>query len=160
MSVHVLESITTVPVDLPTCWSFFSDPGNLARITPPSMGFEITSGAEGRMYPGQIITYKVKPLLGIPVTWVTEITQVREQEFFIDEQRIGPYRFWHHKHFFRAVEGGVEMTDVVHYSLPFEPFSLFMVPLVKSKLRGIFEYREKVISRLFSDDRKSATQTF
>ena len=101
------------------------------------------------MYAGQLITYKVTPMMGIPLTWVTEITQVREGAFFIDEQRFGPYKLWHHEHFFREVDGGVEMTDVVHYALPLDPFSRIMLPFVRKKLNHIFQYRQEAIEKIF-----------
>ena len=96
----------TLPIPLREAWDFFSDPGNLPRITPPWLGFEVTSEPPPRMYPGMVLTYRVRPLLGIPVSWMTEITQVSEPEYFIDEQRFGPYRLWHHEHRFEEAPGG------------------------------------------------------
>jgi len=116
------------------------------------MGFQITSGPEEKMYPGQIITYRVKPLFGIAVKWVTEITHSREFSFFVDEQRSGPYKFWHHKHFFKQVTGGVEMTDLVHYALPFGLPGRMVHFMVESKLQEIFKYRNAVISKIFSGE--------
>lgn len=117
------------------------------------MGFEITSKNEGqKMYAGMIITYKVRPLLNIPVTWVTEITQVREGEYFIDNQKSGPYRFWHHQHFIKEIEGGVEMTDIVNYSAPFGFIGLVAEKLfINKKVKKIFEYREKKLFELFGE---------
>jgi ligand-binding SRPBCC domain-containing protein len=149
MKVYSYKSIQLIPTDIRTCWDFFSSPENLQKITPPSMGFRITSEREEKTYPGQIITYTVKPLFGIPLTWVTEITQVKELEYFIDEQRFGPYRFWHHKHFFRQVEGGVEMTDLVHYGLPFGFAGRIARVFVEKKLKSIFDYRSGVIRTIF-----------
>jgi len=149
MKIKTLTKVQFIPVDAGFCWDFFSDPANLTKITPPSMGFRITS-APGGMYAGQIITYRVCPVAGIPVTWVTEITQVKKGEYFIDEQRFGPYKFWHHKHFFTEVPGGVEMTDIVHYALPFDPLSRVFLPFVKKKLEEIFQYRSKYIETEFS----------
>jgi ligand-binding SRPBCC domain-containing protein len=100
-----------IPIGLSAAWDFFSDPRNLGRMTPPSLAIEITSEPPPRMHPGMIITYTVRPLLGIPVRWVTEITHVREPNLFVDEQRFGPYRFWHHQHHFREVDGGIEISD-------------------------------------------------
>jgi ligand-binding SRPBCC domain-containing protein len=152
MKVYTLESTLLIPADIHSCWDFFSSPANLQKITPPSMGFKITSEPEDKMYPGQIITYKVKPLLGIAVTWVTEITHVSEFNFFVDEQRSGPYRFWHHKHFFNPVAGGVEMTDLVHYALPFGLAGRLVHFVVESKLQEIFEYRNAVVGKVFSGE--------
>ena len=119
-----------VKTDLQTCWDFFSSPANLKRITPSYMGFDVKTEVPAQMYEGLIIAYTVKPLLGIPVEWVTEITHVKDKSFFVDEQRKGPYTMWHHEHHFKAVEGGVEMTDIVSYIIPLgflgklvEPFS-------------------------------------
>ena len=140
-----------LPISLQTAWDFLSEPQNLATITPKSMGFEITSKNEGQnMYPGMIITYKVRPLFNIPVIWVTEITQVREGEFFIDNQKSGPYRFWHHQHFLRETEGGVEMTDIINYKAPFGFIGLLAEKLfINKKVKGIFKYREKKLFELF-----------
>jgi len=149
MKINVFTSTLFIPADTATCWSFFSDPRNLAKITPASMGFRIIHDPGPSMYAGQLITYKVTPMMGIPLTWVTEITQVREGAFFIDEQRFGPYKLWHHEHFFREVDGGVKMTDVVHYALPLDPFSRIMLPFVRKKLNHIFQYRQEAIEKIF-----------
>ena len=150
MAFYQLVKEQLIPASITEVWEFISSPENLREITPEYMGFDITSkNLPDKMYPGMIISYRVKPLPGIPMTWVTEITQVREKEFFIDEQRFGPYRFWHHKHFFRPVDGGVEMTDTVHYALPFDPFSRIMLPVVWKRLEEIFTYREIMIEKIF-----------
>lgn len=115
------------------------------------MGFKITSDpGDGKMYPGQIISYVVSPVLGIPMSWATEITHVLDKSYFVDEQRFGPYRFWHHQHWFREVEGGIEMTDIVNYGLPLGFIGRLANTLfVKSKLMEIFDYREKVVLQFF-----------
>ncbi|HEY9114183.1 MAG TPA: SRPBCC family protein [Bacteroidales bacterium] len=140
-----------LPISLQTAWDFLSDPQNLKTITPKSMGFEITSKNDGqKMYPGMIITYKVRPMLNIPVNWVTEITQVREGEYFIDNQKYGPYSFWHHQHYLKEIEGGVEMTDIVNYAAPFGIVGLMAEKIfINKKVRGIFKYREKKLLELF-----------
>lgn len=151
MKVYKLEKNITVNTDLKSCWEFFANPSNLKKITPGYMDFNIFDSDRDKMYPGQIIQYYVKPFLGIRMTWVTEITQVRENNFFIDEQRVGPYKFWHHKHYFKSVEAGVEMRDVVHYALPYGPLGrLVHVLFVKRKLQDIFEYRTQIIKSLFN----------
>src|SRR5690606_37400643 len=99
-------------------WEFIANPKNLAIITPPDMGFKTLSGDEKQMFPGQIIHYTITPLFGLKFEWVTEITHVSGKSFFVDEQRYGPYKFWHHKHFLNEIEGGIEMEDIVHYKLP------------------------------------------
>lgn len=139
-----------VPARLDEVWDFFSSPANLSKITPPGMGFIITSPPQPGMYPGMFISYKVSPFLGIKLNWVTEITHVREKLFFVDEQRRGPYSIWHHEHHFREVEGGVEMHDILHYQVPLGILGTLADHLfVKNKVRGIFSFREKRIRELF-----------
>jgi ligand-binding SRPBCC domain-containing protein len=146
MATYILQRTQQLPISLEKAWDFFSSPKNLKAISPEYMGFNILSGADKRTYPGQIIEYTVKPVLGIPMYWMTEITQVREMEFFIDEQRVGPYAMWHHQHFFKAIEGGVEMEDVIHYRLPLGPLgSIAHALFVKRQLEGIFAYRFKTL---------------
>ncbi|WMX12746.1 MULTISPECIES: SRPBCC family protein [unclassified Aureispira] len=148
MSTYTLQRTQQLPISLEKAWDFFSSPKNLKAITPDYMGFNILSGADKRTYPGQIIEYTVKPVLGIPMYWMTEITQVRELEFFIDEQRVGPYAMWHHQHFFKRIEGGVEMEDIVHYRLPLGPLGNIAHALfVKRQLEGIFDYRFKTLEK-------------
>jgi ligand-binding SRPBCC domain-containing protein len=141
--VYSLKTVQNLPVSLEKAWDFFSRPDNLKEITPSNLGFNIISRHQGdRMYAGQIIEYKVSPLLGIPLYWMTEITQVENLKYFIDEQRYGPYSLWHHQHHFKAIEGGVEMTDIVHYKVPFWFLGdIANVILVKSELRKIFDFR-------------------
>jgi ligand-binding SRPBCC domain-containing protein len=138
-------------VSLDTAWDFFSSPANLKDITPASMGFNIISQHHGeKMYAGQIIEYKVKPVLGIPLYWMTEITHVEDKKYFVDEQRFGPYSLWHHQHHFKAVIDGVEMTDIVHYKLPFWFLGDIANELfVQQQLKGIFDYRYKKVEELF-----------
>ena len=149
--VYSIKTVQQIPVDIDTAWDFFSRPANLKEITPANLGFHIISHHHGEeMYAGQIIEYTVKPLLGIPLYWMTEITQVADKKYFIDEQRYGPYSLWHHQHHFRVIDGGVEMTDIVHYKMPFWFLgdianSLF----VQAQLRHIFEYRYKVVEERF-----------
>jgi ligand-binding SRPBCC domain-containing protein len=116
------------------------------------MGFTITSGADREMYAGQIIQYIVTPIFGIKAKWVSEITQVVDKKYFIDEQRFGPYAFWHHKHFIKEVEGGVEMEDIIDYKVPLGILGQMVHPfLVKPKLEEIFEYRRKKLIELFGE---------
>jgi ligand-binding SRPBCC domain-containing protein len=149
--VYTLQTIQKIPVSIETAWEFFSNPANLQAITPKEMGFEIISQFHGSaMYPGQIIEYKVRPVLGIPIYWMTEITHVQPQQFFVDEQRFGPYSLWHHQHHFKAIEGGVEMTDIVHYKIPFWFLGDVVNSLfVKKQLHGIFNYRVEAVEGLF-----------
>lgn len=143
MAVHSLKTVQLIPVGVAQAWTFFSDPSNLAELTPAYLDFTVISHHQGRtMYPGQIIEYTIKPVLGIPVYWMTEITHVRHEEFFVDEQRYGPYSFWHHQHRFKAVEGGVEMTDIVHYKMPLGFLGGLSNGLfVRRQLKQIFSFR-------------------
>ncbi len=140
-----------VPIPLDKAWDFFSNPDNLAKLTPTDIGFEpVTKSQDKTMYPGFFITYKVAPLLGIKITWATEITQVKEHDYFVDEQRMGPYKIWHHEHHFSEVEGGTLITDIIHYALPGGFLGKWAHPfLVKPKLAEIFAFREKRVKELF-----------
>lgn len=148
--MYQLQKRIFVKAPLSEVWDFFSSPANLKKITPPSMGFDIIQGGEGSMYPGQIISYKVKPMLNIPAFWVTEITHVVDKQYFVDEQRIGPYRMWHHEHHFVEVEGGVEITDIVSYVLPLGFLGKIAHFLfVGHKLEHIFAFRSRAIAQYF-----------
>ena len=150
MSLHRFEAAQLLPVDRSEAWEFFSNPRNLSVITPPDMGFELTSDVPEHVHPGLIVVYRVRPLLGIAVTWVTEITAVVEEELFVDDQRIGPYRFWHHQHHFREVAGGTEMRDIVHYALPFGPLGgLLNERVIAPRVQAIFDFRRGVIDQRF-----------
>ncbi|ACT92332.1 SRPBCC family protein [Dyadobacter fermentans] len=139
------------PISLDEAWDFFSNPSNLKDITPPHMGFVVTSSAHGdRMYAGQIIRYIVKPLMGIPLKWCTEITHVVDKQYFVDEQRFGPYAFWHHQHRFTEQNGGVLMEDILHYKVPFGVLgNLVDRMIVNREVNAIFVYRKKVLSERF-----------
>ena len=149
--VYSLKTVQILPITLDAAWDFFSSPKNLSSITPANMGFNIISKHHGeKMYPGQLIEYKVSPVLNIPLYWMTEITHVEDKKYFVDEQRFGPYSMWHNQHHFKVVDGGVEMTDIVHYKLPFWLLgdianSLF----VQKQLKGIFDYRYAKVEQLF-----------
>jgi len=148
---YALKFVQRMPCSLEVAWQFFSDPANLVKITPVSFDFKVISKFHGEtMYPGQIIEYKVKPLLGIPLYWMTEITHVKDKEFFVDEQRYGPYSLWHHQHLFKEIKGGVEMTDIVHYKLPLWFIGDIANALfVNKQLKGVFEYRFKRVEEMF-----------
>jgi ligand-binding SRPBCC domain-containing protein len=154
MKPFTLERTQVVPITLETAWKFFSNPANLARITPPEMDFRITSPPQSGIYAGQIITYTVCPLLRVSVNWTTEITHVECPNFFVDEQRFGPYRFWHHQHRFREVEGGVEIYDLVHYLVSNDQLAgLINRFIVAPKLKRIFDFRSAALIRLFPNNR-------
>ncbi len=140
-----------IPTNIENVWNFISDPRNLKKITPSYMGFQITNEpiAE-KMYAGMIIAYKVTPLLSIPMQWVTEITHVQKMEYFVDEQRIGPYSLWHHQHRISEIEGGTLMQDIVSYKPPFGPLGILANSLIiESQLKSIFEYRFQAVVREF-----------
>jgi ligand-binding SRPBCC domain-containing protein len=146
--LYRLESRQFLPISITEAWDFFSSPENLKEITPEYMGFHITSKTQDKMYPGMLITYIVKPLLGIKMRWCTEITQVVENNYFIDEQRFGPYKMWHHQHHFEEVNGGVMMTDVVHYGIPLGILGQWANTLfVKKQLAEIFNYRIQAVEK-------------
>ncbi len=151
--LHKIESTQFIRSDIDTVWEFMSSPKNLAIITPAYMNFTIINETKplDKMYAGQIIEYTVSPLLGIKLNWVTEITHVQNNYYFVDEQRFGPYSFWHHKHFIKQVEGGIEMLDIVHYKLPFGFLGRIANNLfVKRQLKEIFDHRHKTIDELFN----------
>lgn len=148
--MYQLKSTQFIPASIETCWDYFSSPNNLKEITPKNMGFIIKTDLPGKMYEGMMIEYIVTPLLGIPMNWITEIKAVKEGVFFIDEQRKGPYKIWHHEHHFKAVDGGVEMTDIVSYEVPFGILGKLVHPLiVRPKLEQIFKYRTKRVEDIF-----------
>ena len=152
MKTYVLKTEQVIPVSLEEAWDFFSSPLNLEKITPQEMNFVVTSNynEDTKMYPGMIITYKITPILGIKMNWMTEITHVREGEYFVDEQRFGPYALWHHQHHFKAIEGGVKMTDILNYAIPYGIIGrLSNRILVDKQIKKIFSYREKAIIELF-----------
>ena len=141
-----------LPIALPEAWSFFSSPLNLPDITPPWLGFSLTSDRAETMYPGMIITYCLKPLFGVPLCWVSEITHVAEPHFFVDEQRIGPYRLWHHQHLFQERPDGVEMTDIIHYALKWGILGdLAHRCIVRKKLDRIFNFRRDRLAEILPD---------
>jgi ligand-binding SRPBCC domain-containing protein len=151
--VHFLRNVQKLPVSLEEAWKFFSNPYNLLAITPPFLNLKITNKLfGGEVYAGQIMTYTVKPILGIPLSWMTEITHVERFKFFVDEQRKGPYKLWHHQHHFNTINGGVEMTDLVHYRLPLGILgNAANLLTVKSRLTEIFTYRYFKINEIFGD---------
>ena len=147
MKLFTLEAEQRLPISLEEAWAFFSDPGNLAAITPPSLGFVVKSPLPPKMHPGMIVAYTIRPLFGVRVGWVTEITHVVEPHLFVDEQRFGPYRFWHHQHHFRQVPGGVEARDLVHYALPRGARAGRWI--VARQLREIFSFRRAALAEKF-----------
>jgi ligand-binding SRPBCC domain-containing protein len=151
MAVHSIKTVQKIPVSIEEAWNFFSSPANLQAITPGNMRFEVISKDHGeKMYSGQVIEYKVSPLLRIPLYWMTEITHADELKYFIDVQRKGPYSLWHHQHHFKKMEGGVEMTDIVHYKNPWGFIGeIANSVFIKRQLKKIFEYRFLKVEELF-----------
>jgi ligand-binding SRPBCC domain-containing protein len=150
MKPFSFERTQILPIAMDEAWAFFCDPANLARITPPLMEFRLTCSPQGEFHAGMILTYSLRPLFGIKVDWTTEITHMQKPFFFVDEQRFGPYRFWHHQHHFREVDGGIEMHDLVHYLLPHMQFTRLVNRfLVMPRLKRIFDYRRKTLQEIF-----------
>tara|TARA_B100001057_G_scaffold153921_1_gene154113 strand:+ start:484 stop:945 length:462 start_codon:yes stop_codon:yes gene_type:complete len=150
LKLYQIKTNQELPISIEKAWKFFSNPNNLKDITPGEMNFNIISGADKSIFAGQIIQYKVSPIMGINLNWVTEITHVKENEYFVDEQRFGPYALWHHKHFFRKINGGILMEDVVDYKIPLGLIGQFAhFIFVKNKLKKIFKYRHDKLVKLF-----------
>jgi len=150
MKIFRLEKSINLPITIEECWEFFSNPNNLKVITPKYMGFDILDLEDTKMYAGQIIKYNVSPLFGLNMKWVTEITHVKKNKFFVDEQRFGPYKFWHHKHKFEIIDGGIKAIDILDYALPLGVVGEFFHPFfIKPKLKEIFKYREKKLIEIF-----------
>jgi ligand-binding SRPBCC domain-containing protein len=156
MAFYQFHKTQLIHAQIEEVWDFISSPNNLKDITPQYMGFEIKSkNLSEKMYPGMIIGYTIKPLLGIKMLWVTEITHVEEMKYFIDEQRIGPYSMWHHQHFLETTENGVLMTDIVSYSPPLGSLGVIANHLfITKQLNAIFGYREKALEKYFQLTKK------
>jgi len=152
MKIYTLHKTQKLPITLEKAWEFLSNPKNLKIITPDYMSFNIVSTIDRPLYTGQIIQYIVTPLLGIKTKWVSEITHIEDKQYFVDEQMYGPYSLWHHKHFIKEIEGGVEMEDIIDYKVPLGILGQIMHPiLVKPKLEEIFSYRQKKLIDLFGE---------
>lgn len=149
--IHEFFQTQKLPLSQDRAWEFLSDPRNLCRITPPHMKFVIQSSEiPPEMYSGMIVTYRLYPFPAIPVNWVTEITHVEEPRYFVDEQRFGPYAFWHHQHFIEEIPGGVLMRDLIHYKVPGGPLGRIVEPfLVRPQLKKIFAFRRSRLEEFF-----------
>lgn len=149
---YQLKKEQYLPVKKESLWDFVSSPKNLKRITPTYMGFDIiTPDVPEEMYNGVHIGYIVKPLWGVKMKWLSELKHIRKNEYFVDEQRVGPYRYWFHEHILEDNGEGCLMTDRISYALPRLPFSTIINKwIVRRKLEEIFEYREKVFAENFS----------
>lgn len=153
MAFYQLRCSQKLPGDLDTLWDFISRPENLKKITPEHMGFDIlTPDLPEAIYPGLIIEYTVRPVAGIPMRWVTEITHVQDKHYFVDEQRIGPYAMWHHEHFLRPIEDGIEMNDIISYAPPMGLLGkLANALIIRKQLEDIFDYRRQAMMGLFGE---------
>ena len=156
MKVHVLEQEQLLPVSLEAAWEFFSTPRNLDAITPPDAGFRLLTGSDEPLYDGQILTYRIRLAPLVEVSWVTEIKSVASGQSFIDEQRFGPFKFWHHRHVMEAVEGGTRVHDRVHYAMPFGFIGEIVHALsIRRRLEAIFRYRREVLAKEFGAKQRS-----
>lgn len=162
MKLYQLHAKQALPISKKEAWEFLSNPKNLKIITPGHMGFDILSDGGNSMFPGQIIQYRVKPFPFFSTKWITEITHFRDGEYFVDEQRFGPYALWHHKHFLKEIPGGVEMEDVVDYKIPFGFMGrLAQTLFIKKQLETIFLFRERKMNEIFGKvDGNSSTLNF
>jgi len=151
MAFYQFQKRQKIKSTIDEIWEFISSPANLKEITPDYMGFDIkTKDLPDKMYAGMVISYEVSPLLGIKTTWVTEITQVIDKKYFVDEQRVGPYSLWHHQHIIEPLEDGILMTDIVSYQPPFGFLGALANKLIiKNKLNEIFDFRTEAIEKRF-----------
>ena len=149
MQFFQLEREQQLPITREMAWDFFSDPRNLPQITPPSLGLRITSSMPEEIYAGMLISYQVSPFSFWQTNWLTEITHVDQGNFFVDEQRLGPYRFWHHQHHFIANTDGILARDQVTYALPYPPFGNLVAGVVARELKKIFDFRRQALETLF-----------
>lgn len=151
MAFYQFQKEQFIKASLEDIWDFISSPQNLKKITPPHMGFDIrTPNLPDKIYEGMIISYTVRPLWGIPTNWVTEITHIRDKSYFVDEQRVGPYKIWHHQHIIMPKGDGVLMKDIVSYQPPLGWIgSLANTLFIKNKLNEIFDFRTKELEKIF-----------
>jgi ligand-binding SRPBCC domain-containing protein len=149
--MYDIKYMQKLPISLEQSWDFFSSPSNLKILTPEYLSFEITNQQDAsKIYAGQIIAYLIRPIWNFPVKWVTEITHAEKPHYFIDEQRFGPYKFWHHEHWFKSIPGGVEMTDIIYYTMPFGIIGKALHTLkVKRDIEAIFTYRQAKLEQMY-----------
>lgn len=151
--IYTLKVKQELKMSLDKAWSFFSNPNNLSKITPENMGFNITSDIPKLIYEGQIITYKVSPFLGLKMNWVTEITHIKDKEYFIDEQRFGPYSMWHHEHYFKSKGDKTEIIDKVSFKVPFSFIGRLFTPIIViPQLKKIFNHRTETLHKKYNHE--------
>ncbi len=150
MKLYTLHKTQKLPITLDEAWTFLCNPKNLSKLTPPQMNMKIISAENRPLYSGQVLQYSVTPLPGFKTKWVSEITQFKDRNYFVDVQLYGPYSFWHHKHFIRTIEGGVEMEDLIHYKVPLGWLGQLVQPMiVKPKLEDVFHFRKTQLEKIF-----------
>lgn len=152
MGYYQIHDEQVVKTDINNLWNFVSDPSNLKKLTPSKLGFKMMTSTHTEMTEGMIITYRITPLLNIGVKWVTEISHVKKQNYFIDKQVYGPYKLWHHQHLFQVIdEHHVRMTDIVTYALPFGIIGDFVnFMFIRRKLKTVFDYRKVALNKIFN----------
>lgn len=150
MKIYTLHKTQKLPITVDEAWAFLCNPANLSKLTPPKMNMTIISMEDRPIYAGQVLQYSVTPLPGFKTKWISEITQFKDRDYFVDVQLYGPYSFWHHKHFIRAIEGGVEMEDLIHYKVPLGWLGQLVQPIiVKPKLEDVFNFRKTQLEAIF-----------
>jgi ligand-binding SRPBCC domain-containing protein len=150
MKMYILNSIQQLPISKEEAWTFFSDPSQLENITPDHMSMKPMQELPKYMYEGMVILYRIEPFFKINMKWVTEITHIQEGEYFIDEQRFGPFRFWHHRHRLIENKDGVELQDTVQYVMPFSILGRVAHRFfVRKRIENIFSYRKKQLEAHF-----------
>ena len=153
MKLYRLQRTQTLPLSVEEAWTFFSSPQNLPSITPPWLNLAVQGEVPDAIYPGTVFHLHLTPIFGLKVVWITEITHVDPPHYFVDEQRFGPYRFWHHQHLFRPLESGTEMTDTVSYAMKYGPFGRMLHDcIIERLLHQIFDFRQRSLERIFQSD--------
>jgi ligand-binding SRPBCC domain-containing protein len=146
MRIREFTAEKTLPRPIDEVFAFFADAGNLQAITPPWVHFQILTPRPIEMRVGTLIDHRLK-IRGVPVRWRSEITVWEPPHRFVDEQRRGPYRLWHHEHILQPCDGGTLCRDVVRYAVPFD--FLLHGWLVRPDIEKIFAYRHEQLSRFF-----------
>lgn len=146
--LYTLKQVHKLPISMETAWDFFANAANLSKVNPPHLDLKIETDIEGEVQPEQLIKIKMKPLLGIGVSWLSKITHVERYKLFVDEQLTGPFGFWQHQHHFKELDGGTEVTDLIYYKMPFRNLGDLAAPFVKKQLHKSFAYRQEKITSL------------
>jgi len=149
MKLHRIHRRQVIPISMTEAWAFFSNPVNLSKITPPWLNLTVISNIPRSMHSGMIISYRITPMASMSTLWISEITHVEAPIYFVDEQRLGPFRFWHHQHLFKEVGRDVEIQDIVHYAMPLGPIGEMVHAIsVRKKVEAIFNFRQKALERI------------